>query len=95
MYFYTKKQGAFWAPCRTIWDNAADRSLLDVGDSDQVAGGGLDAVLAGVVHDDLAGSDLLLDRLVLLHGEGAEVPAALGGGQADVEIGRASCRERV
>ena len=60
------------------------KRLLDVVDLGELADGGLGSVVRAVVNNDLAGSDLLLQLLVLLNREGLEVPAVLSGGQADV-----------
>ena len=59
-------------------------SLLDVVDSSELADGGLGSIVGVVVHSDLAALDLVLDGLVLVLGEGLEVPAVVCGGQADV-----------
>lgn len=58
--------------------------LLDIVDGGELADGGLGSVVGAVVNSDLAGSDLLLDGLIVLHGEGVEVPAVLIGGQTNV-----------
>ena len=59
-------------------------SLLDVVDGSELADGGLGSIVGVVVHSDLAALDLFLDGLVLVLGEGLEVPAVVCGGQADV-----------
>lgn len=61
-----------------------DNSLLDVVDGGELADGGLGSVVGAVINSDLAALDLALDFLVLVGGEGLEVPAVCIGGQADI-----------
>ena len=61
-----------------------DNRLLDVVDGGELADGGLGSVVGTVINSDLAALDLALDFLVLVGGEGLEVPAVCIGGQADI-----------
>ena len=45
---------------------------------------GLGSVVGAVVHNELAGSDLALQGLVLVLGEGLEVPAVISSGQTNI-----------
>ena len=49
--------------------------LLDVVDRGELADGGLGSVVGAVINSDLAALDLALELLVLVGGEGLEVPA--------------------
>ena len=60
------------------------KRLLDVVDLGELADGGLGSIVRAVVHNELAGSDLGLQSLVLVLGEGLEVPAVISSGQTDV-----------
>ena len=60
------------------------KNLSDVIDGGLVGHGGLDVVVGVVVHDHGAVSQLGLQCLVLVHGEGAESPGIGIGGQTNV-----------
>ena len=60
------------------------KRLLDVVDLGELADGGLGSVVGAVVHNELAGSNLGLQGLVLVLGEGLEVPVVISSGQTNV-----------
>ena len=60
------------------------KRLLDVVDLGKLADGGLGSVVGAVVHNELAGSDLVLQDLVLVLGKGLEVPAVISSGQTNI-----------